>query len=124
MINPVIFFMMTDVPLFTITSVEAFLELSSFSLPQHNEVTWMTNGIMSFFTKLTTGVEIFCLYSTPKLEEVNLEHLMQSHIPVVSLHWSLVSFLSAEFHPCSILYYLCTPYKDSALHLELMLALG
>ena len=30
-------------------------------------------------------------------------------------------FLSAEFHPCSILYYLCTPYKDSELHLKLVL---
>ena len=70
---------------------------------------WMTNGITSFFTKLATGVEILCLHSTPKLEEVNLEHLMQSHIPVCVItlvpcvFFYLLNFILAQFYTIFVL---------------------
>ena len=85
--------MMTDMPLLSFPQWRPFLSYPHSPYPNIMKIhEWMTNGITSFFTKLATGVEILCLHSTPKLEEVNLEHLMQSHIPVVSLYWSLVSF--------------------------------
>jgi len=83
MTNPT-FFTDIGVPLHNISWTCDLHTWSSFSLPHCNEGKLDDEWYSKFFTKFATGIEAQCLQTAPKFQDVILERLKWSHIPVTS----------------------------------------